>query len=181
MIAVENDMMQRLAFLEVLEHIAAGNTAELEKAGLSKDAIKRIRKAHASDVPSLSRMMKLAITIDPRNLETDFSRAQLAQEEMRALEYYVLNHATPSMIKRYFKGIHDGTIRDHRDRLSVRKKGRSPELDHKTAVQVFDAWVKLSKLIDDERQRYIALHKDFPEWPLSALYSAINETDSGVE
>ena len=181
MIAVENDVMQRLAFLEVLEYIATGNTAKLEKAGLSKDAINRISKAHASDVPALSRMMKLAIMIDPRNLDTDFSRAQLAQEEMRALEYYIQNHATPSMIKRYFKGIHDGTIRDLRDRLSVKRKGRTPLLDHKTVVQVFDAWERLAKLVSDERQRYIALHKDFSEWPLSALYSAINETDSGAE
>lgn len=177
MIAVENDMMQRLAFLEVLEHIATGNTAKLEKAGLSKDAIKRISKAHASDVPTLSRMMKLAIMIDPRNLNTDFSRAQLAKEEARALEYYVQNHATPSMIKRYFKGVPDSMIRELRNRFRVKRKGRSPALDHKTVIQVFDAWERLTKLVPDERLRYIALHNDFSDWPLSALYGAIHEVD----
>ncbi len=181
MIAVENDMMKRLAFLEVLEYIASGNTAMLEKAGLSKEAIKRISKAHAKDVPNLSRMMKLAITVDPRNLNMDFSRAELANEEQAALEYYVVNHATPAMLRRYFRTLSEKDIHSLRTKLGTKKMGRTPVLDNRTAFQVFDAWERLSKLIKDERQRYIALHKDFTEWPLSALYSAINETDSGAE
>lgn len=175
MMAINNEAMKRLAFLEILECIASGDTDALEKAGLSKESIKKLSQATAKDVPGLSRMMTLAISFDPKNLIMDFSRADVASEERRMLEYYVLNHATPAMLRRYFRTLSEKDVHQMRKRLGAQKRGRTPVLDHKTAIKVFNSWERLAKIIPDERQRYIALHKDFPEWPLSSLYSAINE------
>lgn len=177
MMDVNNETIKRLAFLEVLELVAAGNEAALEQVGLSKEAITRIRNAGAKDVPLLSRMLNLMVSIDPRNLNINFARAEMAQEEQRTLEYFVANHATPTMMRRFFRTFSERDIYQLRTRLGAKRMGRTPTLDHKTAMNVYDAWERLVKSVPDERQRYMALHLDFSEWPLSSLYSAINETD----
>ena len=177
MMVLKNEAIKKLAFLEVLEYINSGNIATLERAGLSKEAIARLNLAAAKDVLTLARMINLEITFNPKTLNMDFSRSDLAQEESSALEYFVINHATSAMIRRFFKGVPDADIRSLRERFGVRKKGRSPTVDDKTASQVLDTWATLSRVIQDERQRYISLHEEFVEWPMSALYSAINETN----
>jgi len=169
---IRDEPFRCLAALQVLDWLARGDVRQLEEAGLSRDTITRLRESALSEIQCLLAAMQLSIRFDFRQANANLA---CRLEDSACLEYYVANHATSAMLRKYFH-LHSRRAIDavYAHRNCRRRIGRTPVVDDKTVIRVFEEWSRLSRQVPDERRRYILLHKAFPQWPISSLYSAIN-------
>lgn len=93
-------------------------------------------------------------------------QSQRWQAETEALNYFAEAGATPEMAREFFP---------HCDLSVVRfRPGRIAELDLKLEqFRIFELWSQLGRQLASERDRLIALHRQFPSVSIASLYQAV--------
>ncbi len=166
------------AFLEIIGRVELGEVEDLLSLGISHDLINTLRQLPTSELMRLSAMsysnplFRIVINEDALNLA--LRKLSRVTEESQLLEYFIRSGASPTMLTQFFSAP-AVVLAEYRKTLNAPMSAGRPRLPA-TSIRdgIHASWQKLSEVMD-MRQRYIQLHKRFPDLSLSTLHAVVNE------
>jgi hypothetical protein len=167
----------------IIEAFDDGRSEELE-AMLGADAsaiVDRMRRTTLSEAVALSEMKQLRmwLAIDPCSLKSCFHTLDVLREEQKMFEYFVQHQASPALLAEPFKRP-PHQIKAYRKFLGAHVRGRPKLPDDKVRDAICESWDRLSRSIDDPRERYYKLHRELPDCNFLQLEAVIASYESTV-
>jgi hypothetical protein len=174
-IAVRDAGLRALILLHMAEQVEGGELQDLAQAGLPMEELDRLSKLTVSDLAKLSEMRQpeIQVLIKPQTLAWALTALEWRNRELDQIAYFVTHGASLPMLRSLFKAS-TGMIKSLRQKLYPDKGGGRPmKPAHKERERIHVAWHESAG--SDIRERLIALHQQFKDYPLDSLYSVINE------
>lgn len=183
MLAIDDEGLLRAVLDYFVRLLSEGELQVLLDAGLSAEQLDRLRTLSVRDALQLVDLdLGCSIHVDGRQ----FGKALCQYSDLlitkTRIEYYVQHRAPASLMLQLF---HVGNVelRDMRAALCPSDKapgsGR-PEMPtaDEERERIHLAWVEIFEApAIDERDRYISLHKKFPNYTIAALHAVVHEFD----
>lgn len=171
--------LRRLALLEMISRARAQPAQPIP--GLSELTLRILRDPRAEAVlAKLLDMNAVRVLINTHLLNFRCEHLELKEFEEAALQYFINAQASNQLIGRCFPGIGRRRIDLIRKALGVPPPARPQQLSEVLSHRIYRVWQELCRETQDPRERYIALHGEFPHLTLTTLRAALN-ADTRVE
>lgn len=178
MIAIDDDGLRKLIFIHMVELAEGGTFKGLLSEGMPACSLDKLRKLSGGDLIRLAKIAKTSVqlVIDPDALERNLDTVLKMVDDEKMFEYFVANGASIPMIRAVFKvdakhiEIARTTIGDQRT------AGRPVMPPDKIRDVIHEKWSQMGTEALP-RNKYFALHKMLPEFPLRVFYAVVNEFD----
>lgn len=178
----EDQQLIRLILLKLVAMIERGKFPELVKAGFLDDFLNRIRDLKARDIChiSLHKGLRIGVHVDVPSLVRAVASLHLSpggDDEM--LDYFILNHATVSMIEDIFR-LSKSEVATRRRYLlgaeaaeSLERGGRARLPRGAARAELERAWLALQCGSIPLTRCYRRLHEQFPHLSLGSIYATV--------
>ncbi len=159
----------------VIELAESGEIEQLIAAGFSSETISALRQMTVSDLNSLATnafgMMALVINV-PR-FESAMAARSRRLNESQDLAYLAKAGATAILLSEIFR-ITLAEAEAHLATLTTEKRSGRPSMPDAATRDAIHQWWATNQSLP-LRQRWIALHQNWPQFTLASLYAVINE------
>ncbi|TAL87318.1 MAG: hypothetical protein EPN74_02015 [Rhodanobacter sp.] len=168
--------LRRLALLEMISRARAEPTQPIP--GLSELTLRILRDPHAEAVlAKLLDMNAVRVLINTHLLNFRCEHLELKEFEEAALQYFINAQASNKLIRRCFPATGRRRIDLVRKALGVPPPARAQQLSETLGHRIYRVWQEICRETQDTRERYIALHGEFPHLTLTTLHATLNAGD----
>lgn len=116
----------------------------------------------------------MGVVFDHRKAAAVVNSYRAIKRDEHDLDYFILNGATPALIRTLFPRISARVVAQHRKRLGCESRGgRPPQPDAETSYAIYRCWKTLGTEEPNLRCRYRRLKEHFPSLSLATLCAAI--------
>lgn len=159
----------------LIELAESGEIDQLIAAGFSPEIISALRQMTVNDVSSLAGTMgMMSLLINVTRFESAITARTRRINESQELTYFARAGATALLLSEVFR-ISLSEAEAHLTTLTtVDKRSGRPSMPDVSTRDAIHQWWAASQSIPT-RQRWIALHKKWPQFSLASLYAVINE------
>ncbi len=140
---------------------------------IDDDVRASIKHALTSD-PSGRTLSRVKVFVDLTEFEHIQRNAGEQKWDYAALQYCIARQAHFPMLQALFKTVTRRHVQVIRNELKAPLPATNITVIPSTElIQIFDAWKHIQASYQHETERWVALGEEFPQWPLSSLYTAI--------
>lgn len=140
---------------------------------IDDDVRASIKHALTSD-PSGRTLSRVRVFVDLTEFEHIQRNAGEQKWDYAALQYCIARQAHFPMLQALFKTVTRRHVQVIRNELKAPLPATNITVIPSTElIQIFDAWKHIQASYQHETERWVALGEEFPQWPLSSLYTAI--------
>ncbi len=140
---------------------------------IDDDVRASIKHALTSD-PSGRTLSRVKVFVDLTEFEHIQRNAGEQKWDYAALQYCISRQAHFPMLQALFKTVTRRHVQVIRNELKAPLPATNITVIPSAAlIQIFDAWKHIQASYQHETERWVALGEEFPQWPLSSLYTAI--------
>lgn len=140
---------------------------------IDDDVRASIKHALTSD-PSGRTLSRVKVFVDLTEFEHIQRNAGEQKWDYAALQYCISRQAHFPMLQALFKTVTRRHVQVIRNELKAPLPATNITVIPSTElIQIFDAWKHIQASYQHETERWVALGEEFPQWPLSSLYTAI--------
>lgn len=140
---------------------------------IDDDVRASIKHALTSD-PSGRTLSRVKVFVDLTEFEHIQRNAGEQKWDYAALQYCIARQAHFPMLQALFKTVTRRHVQIIRNELKAPLPATNITVIPSTElIQIFDAWKHIQASYQHETERWVALGEEFPQWPLSSLYTAI--------
>lgn len=140
---------------------------------LDDDMRASIKHAITSD-PSGRTLARVKVFVDLTEFQHIQRNAGEQKWDYAALQYCIARQAHFPMLQALFKTVTRRHVQVIRNELKVPLPATNITVIPSTElIKIFDAWKRIQASYQHETERWVALGEEFPQWPLSSLYTAI--------
>lgn len=165
--------ISRLALVELITRARSQPSEPLP--ALSEATLRLLRDPQAEAMISrLLGMNAVRVLLNAQLLNFRCEHLDMQQFEDAALQYFINAQASNPLIRRCFPGVGRRHIERVRKSLSVTPPVRAQQVPEALGYQIYRVWLEICRETVDIRERYIALHGEFPQWSLTTLHAALS-------
>jgi hypothetical protein len=140
---------------------------------IDDDVRASIKHALTSD-PSGRTLSRVKVFVDLTEFQHIQRNAGEQKWDYAALQYCIARQAHFPMLQALFKTVTRRHVQVIRNELKAPLPATNITVIPSTElIQIFDAWKHIQASYQHETERWVALGEEFPQWPLSSLYTAI--------
>ncbi|WP_310645219.1 hypothetical protein [Limnohabitans sp.] len=140
---------------------------------IDDDVRASIKHALTSD-PSGRTLSRVKVFVDLTEFQHIQRNAGEQKWDYAALQYCIARQAHFPMLQALFKTVTRRHVQIIRNELKAPLPATNITVIPSTElIQIFDAWKHIQASYQHETERWVALGEEFPQWPLSSLYTAI--------
>lgn len=140
---------------------------------IDDDVRASIKHALTSD-PGGRTLSRVKVFVDLTEFEHIQRNAGEQKWDYAALQYCISRQAHFPMLQALFKTVTRRHVQVIRNELKAPLPATNITVIPSTElIQIFDAWKHIQASYQHETERWVALGEEFPQWPLSSLYTAI--------
>ncbi len=119
----------------------------------------------------------LGVVIDHKKAAAVVNSYRALKRDETDLDFFILNGATPALVRTLFPKVSARVIAQHRKRLGCESRGGRPPLpEPETTYAIYRCWKTLCAQEPSARLRYRRLKEHFPHFSLATLCAAIEST-----
>ncbi len=171
LIELNSNDLRRSALLELITSIRAH--AKLE--GLSSATLQILRDPDIEGLMNrLLAMNSVRVLIHAHTLNFRCEHIESMEWEDAALQYFVRAQASLALLRSIFPQVTRAQVGRLRKALAVVPPAKAVNLPLQQIHQIYRIWQKICQERQDNRERYIALHGEFPQFTLTTLFAALN-------
>ncbi|MCX8566909.1 MAG: Protein of unknown function (DUF2857) [Glomeribacter sp. 1016415] len=171
LIELHSNTLRRLALLELITSIRA----HVKFDGLSSTALYILRKPDIEKLISrLLAMNSVCVLIRAHTLNFRCEHIESMEWEEAALQYFVRAQASLTILRSAFPQVTRAQVSRLRKALAVTPPAKAVHLPLQQLQEIYRIWQKICQEREDNRERYIALHGEFPQFTLTTLCAALN-------
>lgn len=177
---VENDeTLSRLIALFLHNRLFNGSkgSTSLRQMGWEESLLTEMSSMPINDVAKIlgSSTAGLGVTFDHRKAAAVVRSYRALKRDENDLDYFILNGATPALIRKLFPKVSARVVTAHRKQLGCESKGGRPPLpDTETVYAIYRFWKNLCASEQNQRVRFRRLKEHFPSFTLATLCAAID-------
>lgn len=117
----------------------------------------------------------VGVVFDHRKAAALLNSYRAIQRDDRELDFFILNGATPVLIRKLFPAVNARVVAQRRKRLGCDTRGGRPPLpDDDTCHEVYRCWESLTSQVSNLRTRFLRLKEQFPMLSFATLAATVD-------
>ncbi|MBC7956873.1 MAG: DUF2857 family protein [Cytophagales bacterium] len=178
--SIENDdTLSRLIALFLHNRLfgnASKSSTSLQQLGWQDSLVTEMSAMPIDDVAKIlsGSSACVGVVFDHRKAAAVVHSYRALKRDESELDYFILNGATPALIRTLFPKVSARVVTEHRKQMGCESRGGRPPLpDAETTYAIYRCWQALTAQESSLRARYRRLKEHFPVHSLATLCAAI--------